>query len=194
MSTDKYCQIKENLKLRNKLMKLGLCHTIIGPKGEKGDKGDKGDQGDVGPPGPITPSATEGIFFADFKDTVTNSEMLFDNLWFIPNVSQYFTKISESEIEVQPGIYEIAMTTLISGVDDTHGAEVYLQDNSNSAIKDLNFKLLNGDGKQMYFSPNIIFRFETLTTLQVMTNITGDIATSNVTISDVSLLMKKIHE
>lgn len=200
MSTEKYCNIKENIKLKNKLLNLGLLYTCIGPKGEKGDigptgpRGLQGEKGEIGPPGPEIPSSTEGLFFADFKDTSTNSEMLFDNIWFIPNTSRYFTKINESEVEVQPGIYEIAMSVLISGVDDTHGAEIYLQNEKGEAIKDLNFKLLMGDGKQMYFSPNIIFRFDTITTLKVVTNITGDAGSSNVTISDVSLLIKKIHE
>lgn len=46
----------------------------------------------------------------------------------------------------------------------------------------------------MYFSKNILFRFKDDTTLEVMTNLTGDINTSNIELKDVTLLMKKIHE
>lgn len=40
----------------------------------------------------------------------------------------------------------------------------------------------------------VLFRFEDDTILEVMTNLTGDINTSNVEVKDVTLLMKKIHE
>ena len=93
-----------------------------------------------------------------------------------------------------PGIYEITMSGLISGVDNDHGAEIYLSDNNGSAVKDLDFKLANGDGKQMNFSRSIIFRFENPTILSVHTNITGEIGTSNIVISGVNLYFKKIHE
>lgn len=39
-----------------------------------------------------------------------------------------------------------------------------------------------------------LFRFKDDTTLEVMTNLTGDINTSNIELKDVTLLMKKIHE
>lgn len=45
----------------------------------------------------------------------------------------------------------------------------------------------------MRFSQVTFFKFDTLTTLQVMVNILGEEDTSNVTISDVNLLIKKIH-
>ena len=46
----------------------------------------------------------------------------------------------------------------------------------------------------MSFAKTILFRFEEETTLDVTANITGDLNTSNVNISDVTLLIKKIHE
>ena len=45
----------------------------------------------------------------------------------------------------------------------------------------------------MHFSRVTFFKFETLIKLQVMVNILGEEDTSNVTISDVNLLIKKIH-
>lgn len=38
---------------------------------------------------------------------------------------------------------------LIKEADDTHGAEVYLQDENDSAFKDLTFKLETGKANQM---------------------------------------------
>ena len=80
------------------------------------------------------------------------------------------------------------------GVDNTHGGSVYLVDSTGYVIKDLIFELLEGDINGRYFSKNILFRFEDDTILDVMTNLTGDINTSNVEVKDVTLLMKKIHE
>ena len=45
----------------------------------------------------------------------------------------------------------------------------------------------------MRFSQVTFLKFDTLTTLQVMVNILDKEDTSNVTISDVNLLIKKIH-
>ena len=80
------------------------------------------------------------------------------------------------------------------GVDNTHGVSFYLVDSTGYVIKDLIFELLEGDINGRYFSKNILFRFEDDTILDVMTNLTGDINTSNVEVKDVTLLMKKIHE
>lgn len=80
------------------------------------------------------------------------------------------------------------------GVDNTHGGSFYLVDSTGYVIKDLTFELLEGDINGRYFSKNILFRFEDDTILDVMTNLTGDINTSNVEVKDVTLLMKKIHE
>lgn len=41
MSFYKLQELENNLKLRNKLLKLGLGCPIVGPTGPKGDKGDK---------------------------------------------------------------------------------------------------------------------------------------------------------
>ena len=84
---EKYQELIEKLKLRNKILNLGICNSIIGPAGPKGDigptgpKGDsgdigpKGDPGDIGPTGPIAISSTEGLFFTNFLETNTSGEM-----------------------------------------------------------------------------------------------------------------------
>lgn len=119
--------------------------------------------------------------------------MLADS-WILPNHSEYFIPIDEYEVEVQPGVYEMSFSGLITGVDETHGAEFYLADENNSAIKDLHFKLESGNEKQMSFSKHIVFRFEEVTNLHVEMNITGEENSSNIKILDVVLLLKKIKE
>ena len=109
-------------------------------------------------------------------------------------ISGYFKLLGDKELEVQPGIYEITFSGLIEDADTTHGATLYLQTDEGSAIKDLTFNLPIDSGKQMHFSQAIIFRFEKVTILKASSSILGDTGTSSVTISDVNLLIKKVHE
>ena len=176
-------ELKEKLELRNKILS---CCQIVGPIGPRGPRGERGIQGE---PGPLN----EGIFFTGFADTNVTGEMIIQDPWLIPNPSEYISIISESEIEIEPGIYEITLTGLIENADEDHGAAFYLKNEAGSAIKDLSFQLPIGEGKIMHFSQVTLFKFDTLTTLQVMVNILGEEDTSNVTISDVNLLIKKIH-
>lgn len=200
MSNDKYQELEENLRLRNKLLKIGIGCPIIGPTGPTGPQGIQGPEGiqgttgPTGPTGPIAISSNEGLFFTSFLDTRIQGEMLIDTPWLIPNPSSYFSLPSTSEIEVQPGIYEITLSGLIEEADDTHGAEVYLMDDKGSAIKGLSFRLPAGNTRQMHFSQTIVFRFEDTTILQSMVSILGEHDTSNVNIAEVNLLIKKIHE
>lgn len=195
----KYQDIEKDIELRKRLLGLGICSSCIGPRGLKGDKGDQGEQGiqgeigPAGPPGPVAGSSTDGLFFTGFIDEETSSSMTFDGTWLIPEPSEYFKLSGDDEVELQPGVYQITLSGLISEADDTHGATVYLSSLDGSAIKDLSFSLLAGNGKQMYFSQTTIIRFEKETSLQVVVSILGDENTSNVVISDVNLLIKKIH-
>lgn len=180
-------ELKEKLELRNKILS---CCQIVGPIGPRGPRGERGIQGE---PGLLIASSNEGIFFTGFADTNVTGEMIIQDPWLIPNPSEYISIISESEIEIEPGIYEITLTGLIENADEDHGAAFYLKNEAGSAIKDLSFQLPIGEGKIMHFSQVTLFKFDTLTTLQVMVNILGEEDTSNVTISDVNLLIKKIH-
>lgn len=119
----------------------------------------------------------EGIFFASYNDTNDIEAMIINETWLVPEPSEYFIVPNNTEVEVVPGIYEIDLSGYIDGLDNTHGGSFYLVDSTGSVIKDLTFELLEGDS---------IF--------EVMTNLTGDINTSNVEVKDVTLLMKKIHE
>lgn len=179
MSLDKYEKIKENTNLRNKLLCLGINPLVINPKENKDD---------------IAVSSNESIFFASFIDSNTSGIMNINNTWLIPNPSNYFLVPNDTEVEVTPGIYEIDLSGYISGVDTTHSGQFYLVTSDGSAIHDLTFELSTGNISEMYFSKNILFRFEENTILEVAGGISGNLDTSNVKISNVTLLMKKIHE
>lgn len=166
----------------------------MGPSGLQGNIGPQGEKGDVGPTGPVASSSNEGIFFTSFLDSEESNTMSLDDTWMVPNISEHFKVLDDKQIEVQPGIYEITFSGIVDGSDDVHGATFYLQTSEGSAIKDLTFQLPIGNGKQMSFSQSILFRFEKVTVLNVGFDILGDNNTSNVKISDVNLIMKKIHE
>lgn len=206
MNVNKYQELQENLKLRNKFLRLGIGCTVVGPqdpKGEKGDtgtKGEKGDigpmgpQGEIGPIGPVAVSSTDSFFFTSYEELENSGVASLLDSWIVPNPSDYFTILNNTEIEVQPGIYEIIFSGLIENIDDTHSATLYLQIKGGDAIKDLSFELLAANGTQMNFSQDILFRFEKVTNLQTIVDITGDIGTSNIKVSGINLVMKKIHE
>ncbi len=218
MSSKKYQELVENMKLRNKLICLGFGNSGVGPRGEigptgpqgpiglkgekgnigptgpQGDIGPAGPQGDIGPAGPIVASSNEGVFFTSFSDSDTSETVSLQDSWIIPNPSKYFSILNDTDIEVQPGIYEITFSGFVKDTDATHGATFYLQTSDGSALKDLTFSLPMHTTSQMNFSQSFVFRFEEVTVLQVITSISGDEGTSNVTISDLNLIMKKIHE
>lgn len=80
MNVNKYQELQENLKLRNKFLRLGIGCTVVGPQGPKGEKGDtgtkgeKGDigpmgpQGEIGPIGPVAVSSTDSFFLQVMKN------------------------------------------------------------------------------------------------------------------------------
>ncbi len=196
-------RLEENLKLRKKLLSLGICSSVIGPTGPqgipgvqglKGEKGDVGPTGPQGEPGPIISSTNEGMLFVSFAETKANGPMTFENSWLVPNYSQYFSLLNNNEVQIEPGIYEISLSCLIDASDVDHGVEVYLKTKEGAAIKDLDYKLPIGSTMPMNFSQNILFRFENITILEVEVNLLGDEETSNVEVSNTNLLIKKIHE
>ena len=177
------------------------CTPIIigmtGPTGPQGERGPVGPRGEVGPKGDKgdTPvSSSEGVFFASYNDTNDVIAMILNDTWLVPEPSEYFIIPNNTEVEVAPGIYEINLSGIVSGVDTTHGGGFYLTDSTGAAIKDLTFELSMGNISEMYFGKAILFRFEEDTILEVMASMTGDINTSNVVVKDVTLLMRKIHE
>lgn len=168
-------------------------------KGEKGDQGLPGESGKdgipgaQGPAGPVAISSSEEMLFTSYQEARHSGVMTLQDPWFIPNNSEYIFIQNNTDVVVLPGVYRIEFSGAIEKADDSHGGIFYLKDDSNAVIKDLSFMLSPGDGKQMHFCQFILFRFEKETTLQVMAGILGDANTSNVVISDVNLIINKIH-
>lgn len=139
-------------------------------------------------------AVVKGVLFDSYNDANDVIAMILNDTWLVPEPSEYFIIPNNTEVEVSPGIYEINLSGIVSGVDTTHGGGFYLKDSTEAAIKDLTFELSMGNISEMYFGKAILFRFEEDTILKVMASMTGDINTSNVVVKDVTLLMRKIHE
>lgn len=160
--------------------------TISIPKGEKGDAGE------IGPEGPITEGSTEEILFVSFAETNISGLMNIQDKYLIPQNAKYFNTSGNTDIKLTQGVYEIAFSGAIEEVDNMHGGIFYVKDDTGKVVMDLSFKLPGGIISQMHFSQNVLIKFDTDVTLQVMAGIIGDAESSKVVINDVNLLLKKL--
>lgn len=160
--------------------------TISIPKGEKGDAGE------IGPKGPITEGSTEEILFVSFAETNISGLMNIQDKYLIPQNAKYFNTSGNTDIKLTQGVYEIAFSGAIEEVDNMHGGIFYVKDDTGKVVMDLSFKLPGGVISQMHFSQNVLIKFDTDVTLQVMAGIIGDAESSKVVINDVNLLLKKL--
>lgn len=160
--------------------------TISIPKGEKGDAGE------IGPEGPITEGSTEEILFVSFAETNISGLMNIQDKYLIPQNAKYFNIAGNTDIKLTQGVYEIAFSGAIEEVDNMHGGIFYVKDDTGKVVMDLSFKLPGGVISQMHFSQNVLIKFDTDVTLQVMAGIIGDAESSKVVINDVNLLLKKL--
>lgn len=160
--------------------------TISIPKGEKGDVGE------IGPEGPIAEGFTEEILFVSFAETNISGLMNIQDKYLIPQNAKYFNIAGKNDINLTHGVYEIAFSGAIEEVDNMHGGIFYVKDDTGKVVMDLSFKLPGGVISQMHFSQNVLIKFDTDVTLQVMAGIIGDAESSKVVINDVNLLLKKL--
>ena len=165
---------------------------LPGEMGQKGDTGLQGEKGEKGDTGPIPVSSYEGLLFASYVETSYSRELPIQESMVIPADSLHFL-VTDTTIAVKPGTYEMTFAGSIEKVDDSHGGIFYLKDDNNQVVMDLSFILRAGNTTQMHFSQSIIYTFNEDTILQVQAGITGDAGTSKVAISDVNLIMKRIH-
>lgn len=155
-------------------------------------KGQKGDAGEIGPEGPITEGSTEEILFVSFAETNISGIMNIQDKYLIPQNAKYFNTSGNTDIKLTQGVYEIAFSGAIEEVDNMHGGIFYVKDDTGKVVMDLSFKLPGGVISQMHFSQNVLIKFDTDVTLQVMAGIIGDAESSKVVINDVNLLLKKL--
>ena len=160
--------------------------TISIPKGEKGDVGE------IGPEGPIAEGFTEEVLFVSFAETNISGLMNIQDKYLIPQNAKYFNTSGNADIKLTQGVYEIAFSGAIEEVDNMHGGIFYVKDDTGKVVMDLSFKLPGGVISQMHFSQNVLIKFDTDVTLQVMAGIIGDAESSKVVINDVNLLLKKL--
>lgn len=160
--------------------------TISIPKGEKGDAGE------IGPEGPITEGSTEEILFVSFAETNISGLMNIQDKYLIPQNAKYFNIVGKTDIKLTQGVYEIAFSGAIEEVDNMHGGIFYVKDDTGKVVMDLSFKLPGGVISQMHFSQNVLIKFDTDVTLQIMAGIIGDAESSKVVINDVNLFLKKL--
>lgn len=160
--------------------------TISIPKGEKGDVGE------IGPEGPIAEGFTEEILFVSFAETNVSGLMNIQDKYLMPQNAKYFNIAGKTDIKLTQGVYEIAFSGAIEEVDNMHGGIFYVKDDTGKVVMDLSFKLPGGVISQMHFSQNVLIKFDTDVTLQVMAGIIGDAESSKVVINDVNLLLKKL--
>lgn len=160
--------------------------TISIPKGERGDAGE------IGPEGPITEGFTEEVLFVSFAETNISGLMNIQDKYLIPQDAKYFNIVGKNDINLTHGVYEIAFSGAIEEVDNMHGGIFYVKDDTGKVVMDLSFKLPGGVISQMHFSQNVLIKFDTDVTLQVMAGIIGDAESSKVVINDVNLLLKKL--
>ena len=160
--------------------------TISIPKGEKGDVGE------IGPEGPIAEGFTEEILFVSFAETNVSGLMNIQDKYLMPQNAKYFNTSGNTDIKLTQGVYEIAFSGAIEEVDNMHGGIFYVKDDTGKVVMDLSFKLPGGVISQMHFSQNVLIKFDTDVTLQVMAGIIGDAESSKVVINDVNLLLKKL--
>lgn len=160
--------------------------TISIPKGEKGDVGE------IGPEGPIREGFTEEVLFVSFAETNVSGLMNIQDKYLIPQDAKYFNIVGKNDINLTHGVYEIAFSGAIEEVDNMHGGIFYVKDDTGKVVMDLSFKLPGGIISQMHFSQNVLIKFDTDVTLQVMAGIIGDVESSKVVINDVNLLLKKL--
>lgn len=160
--------------------------TISIPKGEKGAAGE------IGPEGPITEGSTEEILFVSFAETNISGLMNIQDKYLIPQNAKYFNISGKTDIKLTQGVYEIAFSGAIEEADNMHGGIFYVKDDTGKVVMDLSFKLPSGVISQMHFSQNVLIKFDTDVTLQVMAGIIGDAESSKVVINDVNLLLKKL--
>lgn len=160
--------------------------TISIPKGEKGDAGE------IGPEGPIREGSTEEILFVSFAEINVSGLMNIQDKYLMPQNAKYFNTSGNTDIKLTQGVYEIAFSGAIEEVDNMHGGIFYVKDDTGKVVMDLSFKLPGGVISQMHFSQNVLIKFDTDVTLQVMAGIIGDAESSKVVINDVNLLLKKL--
>lgn len=168
--------------------------TFYIPKGEKGEVGPQGPKGDKGEPGISEGALYNSLVFVDIPETTVSGIATTGDSKKVPNTNEYFTINNNRNISIlNAGIYEITVSGKITGVTSTVGASFYLYDVTNDKkISNLTFELKKGNIAEMNFSKIKLLEINSPVELQLKTEIENN-ASSDVTFSDISILIKKYN-
>lgn len=180
----------------------------MGPKGETGEKGEQGipgkdgEKGEIGPTGPkgdkgdsaLEPILYNSLFFVNIPETTVAGSALLGDSKSIPEVNEYFSKSDGKTINIKKaGTFEVTLCGKITGVTETNGASFSLYDITNKQnINNLVFELKKGNTPDMNFSGVTVIEVTNPIDLQIKTEI-ENVATSNVTFSDINVLIKRYN-
>lgn len=170
--------------------------TFYIPKGEKGEQGPKGDTGEQGPAGAgVGPTAYNAIIYAGYADTKEVKALTIKEKILLPESTTMFEVPNITDIDVKvTGIYEITLCGKISGVTQSNDATFYLRNKTTgSVINNLNFTLIAGDTPNMTFSGTTVIQIFAPASLEIRSYISNDATTSQITFSDVNLILKRYN-
>ncbi len=150
------------------------------PKGEKGD----GDS-----------NLYNALIFIAVPETTVSGIAILGSTKKVPNTSEYFTINNGTKISIQKaGTYEITISGKITGVTSTVGASFYLFDVGKSEkITSFTLELKKGNLENINLSKVNILEIENTTELQLKTEIENDDTSTNITFSDISILIKRYN-
>lgn len=154
------------------------------PKGERGPAGAGA--------GATSYNAIISVRYADAKDS---RALTIKEKTFLPSSTTIFTVPSTINININStGIYEIMLCGKITGVTQNNGASFYLWNTTTGTIiNNLTFSLLEGTTSDMTFSGTTITEVFAPATFQVKTNITNSLSTSDISFTDINLIMKRYN-
>lgn len=163
---------------------LNVHHlTFYIPKGEKGDTSSS------------LPTSYNAIFYAGFNETKDSKSLVMREKILIPDKYDVFNTPTVSSLEIKAtGIYEIMLCGKINGITEQNGAKVFLLNTTTGeVINNLSFEINEGTTKQLIFSGSTITQLFAPASFEVKASITSDPIGSNITFSDVTLIMKKYN-
>lgn len=159
----------------------------------------KGETGPIGPTGPVGAgagaTAYNAIISTRYADATDARSLTIKEKIFIPDPTNVFQVPSVINIDVKvTGIYEIMLCGKISGVTEGNGAKFQLVNITTGTIpNNLTFELKKGTTSNMTFSGTTITEIFAPATFQIKSIIDGDPLSSNITFSDINLIMKRYN-
>lgn len=159
-------------------------------------KGEKGDTGPTGPAGAgVGPTAYNAIFYTGFADTSDSKSLVLKDKVLIPDSTTIFKTPTASSFDIDTtGIYEITLCGKISGVTETNGGKFYLLNKTTGDIMThLTFELEKGLTPSANFSATVITQIFAPASFEVKSAVSNNAIASQITFSDITLMLKRFN-